>query len=374
MTSQPHIRPFATPDIAAVAAMFQRRLRRTSVAPSQALRDYLDRLYISGPFADPATPSLVYERAGTVAGFIGVTAQPMQIDARPVSAAVCGALMVDDKASDPMAAARLLKTFMNGSQDLSLSETAGDATLAMWRQLRGSVLSQHSLDWLRVIRPGGLALETATRRLGAARLLAPLARLADRRMRRPDPRRATPRWAALPEDFRVAGGLAVEPLTPDAFADLVRAHTDGFALRRDWSQAALAQVMADIVHKSAYGALRIGAVRARGGAVVGGFAYHCRPGATARVLDILARPERAGPVLDCLLRDAAEHGAVAVRGRTNPALFNALLERRCLMFHHSASVIAGRDAALVARVISGEAAFNGLVGERWSRLVGDSFA
>ena len=85
-------------------------------------------------------------------------------------------------------------------------------------------------------------------------------------------------------------------------------------------------------------------------------------------------PERAGVVLDCLLRDAADHGAVAVRGRTAPALFDALLERRCLMFRHSASVVAARDRALVERLKRGDAAFNGLVGERWSRLMGDSFA
>src|SRR5690606_33633835 len=106
----------------------------------------------------------------------------------------------------------------------------------------------------------------------------------------------------------------------------------------------------------------VGLVQSRSGAALGGFIYHGRPGSTARVLDVLARPERAGVVLDCLLHDAAEQGAIAVRGRTSPASFDALLERRCLMFRHSASVVAGRDRALVDRVMRGEAAFNGVVG------------
>ncbi len=368
------IRPVASGDIGAIASLFQTQLRKTSVPASAGLVDYLDRLFVSGPFADASLPSLVYQRADArIAGFLGVTAQPLLLDDKPVRAAVCGVLMVDAHQQDPMAGARLLKTFLAGDQDVSLSETAGDATLTMWRQLRGDVLTRHSLDWLRVIRPGGFTVETLARRVGAARALGPLAGLVDTRMTRAGSERGL-RWAALSDDFKVPGGLTVEPVAVEDFAEQIAAFTDSFPIRRDWSPAALQQVLADLPHKPAFGTLRICRVTARGGAVLGGFVYYHRPHATARILDVLVAPERAGVVLDCLLRDAADHGAVAVRGRTAPALFDALLERRCLMFRHSASVVAARDRALVERLKRGDAAFNGLVGERWSRLMGDSFA
>jgi hypothetical protein len=366
------IRPLESDDLQSVAAMFQRQLRAPGWRMGAGLADYLRLLFLAGPFADAALPSLVYQRAdGSIGGFVGITSQPMALGERRLQVAVCGALMVDGHDADPMAGARLLKAALAGPQDLTLSETAGDTTLAMWRQLRGEVLSRHSLDWVRVIRPAGFAVETAGRRFGAARAAAPLARFFDRRFRQGRGARQHLRWAALPLDLRLPGG--VEIVTPDweRFARMVRDHTEAFPLRRDWSDAALAQLIEDVQHKSDYGPVRVGLVQSRSGAALGGFIYHGRPGATARVLDVLARPERAGVVLDCLLHDAAEQGAIAVRGRTSPASFDALLERRCLMFRHSASVVAGRDRDLVDRVMRGEAAFNGVVGERWSRLIGD---
>lgn len=368
------IRPIASDDIGAIARIFQTQLRKTSAPPTAGLVDYLDRLFVSGPFADASLPSLVYQREDAqIAGFLGVTAQPLALEGAPIRAAVCGVLMVDGHQQDPMAGARLLKAFLAGDQDVSLSETAGDATLSMWRQLRGDVLTRHSLDWLRVIRPGGFAVETMARRIGAARALGPLAGLVDARLTRPGSERGL-RWAALSDDFKAHGGLTVQPVAVADFADHIRAFTDSFPIRRDWSDAALQQVLADLPHKPGFGSLRICSVRARGGAVLGAFVFYHRPHSTAHVLDVLAAPERAGVVLDCLLRDAADHGAVAVRGRTAPAIFDALLERRCLMFQYGASVVAARDPVLMERLKRGDAALNGLVGERWSRLEGDNFA
>lgn len=373
MTAQ--IRPLAAADVGAVAHLFQRQLRHSSAQPSAELRDYLDRMFVSGPFADPALPSLVYERdGGAIAGFIGVTAQPMTVEGRSIKAAVCGALMVEGHDADPLAGARLLKSFLAGAQDVSLSETAGDATLSMWRQLRGDVLSRHSLDWVRVIRPGGFALETARRRVPGLGLLSGLARLADGRMRRARADKAELHWASFPDDFRLPGNLGVEDLSTEAFLAAVEAFTDSFTIRRAWTAAALTQLGTDLHHKSGQGQLRLGAVVARGGKRLGAFAYYEREGATARVLDVLAAPSHAGLVLDSLLKDAAGRGAVAVRGRTSPALFDALLERRCLMFRHGASVVSSPDRDLVARFQNGDAHFNGVVGERWSRLVGHEFS
>jgi len=368
------IRPLDADDIKAVGQLFMRHFRKSSQEPPHELIVYLDQLFSSGPFADPAMPSLVHVRPdGAISGFIGVTSQPMKIGENSLNVAVCGALMVDGREADPLAGARLLKSFLSGSQDLSLSETAGDATLAMWRQLRGDVLSQHSLDWLRVIRPGGFALETGRQRMSALGIMSGVTGWVDGQLRRSRAGKNDLRWATFPDDFKLPGNIGVEELSREAFVAEVQEFTERFPIRRDWSAAALAQLGDDIGCKSAQGALRLGAVVARGGMRLGAFAYYERAGATARVLDILAAPRNAGLVIDSLLKDAAGRGAVAVRGRTSPALFDALLERRCLMFRHGASVISSPDRDLVARFQKGDAHFNGVVGERWSRLVGDEF-
>lgn len=368
------IRPLDADDINAVGHLFMRHFRSSAQAPTPELATYLDQLFLSGPFADPAMPSLVHVRPdGAISGFIGVTSQPMKIGESLLNVAVCGALMVDGREADPLAGARLLKSFLSGAQDISLSETAGDATLTMWRQLRGDILSQHSLDWVRVIRPAGFALETARTRLPALGGISGVTRWMDGRLRRARAGKNDLRWASFPDDFKLPGNIGVEELSLEAFLGEVREFTERFPIRREWSAAALAQLGDDIGRKSAQGALRLGAVVARGGMRLGAFAYYERAGSTARVLDILAAPRHAGLVIDSLLKDAAGRGAVAVRGRTSPALFDALLERRCLMFRHGASVISSPDKDLVARFQKGDAHFNGVVGENWSRLVGDEF-
>lgn len=371
MSVAAEIRPLSPGDIATVAKMFQRQFRPAVAVSSASLEAYLDTLFLSGPFASPTMPSLVHARAdGLVTGFIGVTSQPMQIGDRPLKVAVCGALMVEGRAEDPMAGARLLKSFLAGEQDLSLSETAGDATLSMWRQLRGDLLTNHSLDWLRVLRPASFATETAQRRMGIAGLLSPLSQFVDRRLRKKWP---VGSWASVSDAPKIAGGASSESVSVERFLAFAREHSDSFPIRRLWTDEALSQLAADIPLKSELGELRTALVHSRTGVCLGGYAYYFRAGKSAQVLDVLAGEARAGVVIDCLFRDADESGAVAVRGRSNPAMLDALLERRCLMFRQGASVIAGRDKDLIERFKQGDAAFNGLIGERWSRLVGDNF-
>lgn len=375
MTKVATIRPLRADDIDSVAHIFMRQFRNSPQEANADLTAYIEKLFLSGPFASSATPSLVHVRPdGVVSGFIGVTSQPMQIGDQRLNVAVCGALMVEGREADPLAGARLMKTFLSGEQDISLSETAGEATLSMWRQSGGDLLSRHSVDWMRVIRPAGFAIEAVAQRIGVVRALFPATHIVDRQLRKTRSERKSLRWASFPEGFQIARGVSAEAVTIERFLAEVRHYTDAFPIRRVWTDDALTQLAADIPLKSEQGELRTALVHTRTGTCLGGYAYYHRDGKVAHVLDILPRTGHAGVIVDCLLQDASEMGAVAVQGRTNPAIFDALLERRCFMFRQSASVIAGRDKDLIERFKQGDAAFNGLVGERWSRLVGDGFA
>ncbi len=85
-----------------------------------------------------------------------------------VRAAICGSLMVEGRDRDPLAGARLLKAFVDGPQDLSFSETANEVSTQLWTRLRGVVLPQYSLDWVRVIRPAGFVVDLAASRVRPA--------------------------------------------------------------------------------------------------------------------------------------------------------------------------------------------------------------
>lgn len=367
------IRPLRHDDIDAVAALFQTVFRRPSHAAPASLAAYLRRLYLEMPGCDAEITPLVHVGAdGDITGFIGVNALPMVFGERRLRAAICGSLMVRDREADPMAGARLLRAFLAGPQDISLSETASEISARMWTGLRGMALPQYSLDWVRVIRPAGFMVEMAAGRIAPARLLSPLARGFDHVLLRRVEAGGL-RWSVVPKQWPVQGGLSVTEINDGEFAGLVGPLTQQFALRPDWAPGQLQAMLADARLKPEHGEPVFARVEARGGRPVGAFAYHMQPGRVARVLQVMARPGQAGTVIDCLIGDAARRGAAGLRGRTQPALLEAMLGRRIAFTHVASTVVHSRDAELLRACRDGEAFFNGLSGEHWSRLLGGTF-
>ena len=366
------VRPFAAADVAAVAALFQEIfVDRRATAPA-GLAAYIGRLYLDRREGFADMPSLVHvDGEGAVTGFIGVDTLAMRHGDRRLRAALGGSLMVRDHEADPMAGARLLKAFLAGPQDISLSETANEVSTRMWTSLRGVALAQYSLDWVRVLRPGSFALRAVSRRYPPLRLLAPLGRAADR-VAMLAMRGEGPHWCGMREARPAPGGLNLREIDASAFAALVEPLTRQFALRPDWAPGQLDAIMDDARQKPARGELVLCAVEARG-AAVGAFAYHVGKGRISRVLQVLALPGQAGGVIDCLVGDAFRRGAAALRGRTQPALLEALLGRRVALVNASSTVVHSRDRALVEACRAGELFFNGLAGEQWNRMIGGTF-
>lgn len=367
------VRPLLAADLPAVAGLFQRTFRDGRTPPPPALETYLRRLYLDAPVCDPDIASLVHVAGeGGISGFVGVNVLPMRYGPRPLRAAICGSLMVDPRANDPMAGARLLRAFLAGPQDISFSETANALSTQMWTRLRGVPLPQYSLDWLRVISPSAFMLDLASRRVGAARVLGPLARGLDRYLRGRMQENEL-RWTGVPAAWTSKAGLKVTDIDQAGFAALVEPLTRQFLLRPDWSEEQLAHIIAEAAQKPDYGAAMFASVSSPNGALIGAFLYHVQPGRIARVLQVLAIPGQAGPVIDCLIGHAAQRGASGLRGRTQPALLAAMLGRRVAFTQPASTVVHSRDEALVNAFLSAQGFFNGLAGEHWNRLAGWRF-
>lgn len=367
------IRPLQAADVPAIAGLFQKTFRDGGKPPPPALETYLRRHYIEAPVCDPQIASLVHlADEGEISGFVGVNVLPMSYGPRKLRAAICGSLMVDPRANDPMAGARLLRTFLAGPQDISFSETANALSTQMWTRLRGVALPQYSLDWLRIIRPSAFLLDLASRRIGAARLLDPLARGLDRYLRRRMPANEL-RWSGVPEIWSGKAGLKVAETDQAGFAALVEPLTRQFPLRPDWSGEQLAHILAEAAHKPDYGKAVFASVSSPGGAPIGAFLYHVHPGRIARVLQVLAAPGQAGAVIDCLIGHSAQRGAAGLRGRTQPALLAAMLGRRVAFTQPASTVVHSREEELVNAFLSSQGFFNGLAGEHWNRLAGERF-
>lgn len=365
------IRPFSRKDAQAVAALFHALMRHARGAAPRRLADYLVSHFLDGPFADPEIPSLVYlSGEGELEGFVGVVVQPMDYQQKTIRAAILGTLMVQGHERAPMIGARLLRTAVHGPQDLTLSETAGEASLAMWRQLRGTVLDRHSYDYFRVMRPVSFGLALMAQRVPALLHAAPVTRLLDRLVPRGGHQL---RWRGLPDDFRPHGSLRVRTVSASDFAELAETLLSTDVVRPVWPDGSLPAVIAEAMDKPHYGAPHLCEVVTRAGNPVGGFLLHCAPNALARVIDVLHAPGQVGPVFDAMLCYARDLGACGLRGRITPSLFDALMSRKTPLAHAGASVIHGRDPALVASFVEGRAHFNGLVGESWTRIIGGTF-
>jgi len=367
------IRPLEGGDMEAVAKLFLEILRDSATPPSPALTDYLRWHYFEMPGNDPEIRPLVHIGAGgAVTGFIGVNSLSLKHRARKLRGAICGTLMVKDHADNPLAGARLLKAVLAGPQDVTLSETASDVARRMWVNLRGVVLPQYSLEWVRILRPGSFLVDRAADRLNLLRFLAPFGRVLDRLA---GWRGASGdlQWSGLREGWSGEGGACALEVDPATFSDLVEPLTEQFALRPDWAEGQLDAILSAAREKPSFGKLVLSTVNAPGGRPVGAFAYHVKPGCGARVLQILARPGKTGAVIDCLIGDAFRRGASALRGRTQPALLEAMLGRRIVFLNGSSTVVHSRDAEVIQSCRNGELFFNGLAGEAWNRMIGGSF-
>ena len=358
-----------------VAELFQRVFLKRANPPTESLVQYLRTLFLESPERDPDIQSQVYvRRDGAVAGFIGALALPMSLSDRPVRAAICSCLMVDRYAEDPLAGARLLRTFLSGPQDISLSETASDVSANMWSKLRGVALPAYSLEWVRLIKPTGFLVELLADRFPAARILSPLAWSVDAWNRRKSAG-SSPRWSTVPVIAEAGPGQVNDiAIDNETLIELVPRFTSTYLLHPRWTSDSLRRILADAAKKARYGDITRRMVVSRGGAPIGAFIYHGRPGRVGYVLQILAAPGQTGPVVDCMIARAAASGLVALRGRTQPALLDAMLTRRCAFTHLSSTVVHARDRALIEPFLTGHAFFNGLAGEAWTRLIGDDWS
>ncbi|MCD2172510.1 hypothetical protein [Rhizobium sp. C4] len=361
------VRPLSADDVGAVTALYYRILRHSKAPPPAALSAYFRAFYLDGPYRDPDIPALVHVADnGHVNGFVGIHSVPYLLGERRLRAAFCGALMSEDHESDPLAGARLLKAFVSGPQDISLSETANVISETMWTKLRGRTIPGYSFEWFRVFRPAGFAAALAGEKAALARHLAPITRFIDGKLSgRPSLGRFSPATAPA--------ALTVDDADFASFADAVRKLSADKQARPDWENGYLDHVLANAVIKPAYGQAHMGLVKTKSGEPIGAFLYHLKWDGIGRVLQVMAIPGRLGPVLDLMFAHALEHGAAGLRGRSSPDLIEAATGRYMIMATISSTVIHAKDPALTEPFLSGNCMLTGLAGERWNRFFGGDF-
>jgi len=355
--------PFEVAHLPFVATMFARTFRGDVTGATPALRQAIAHLFLERTSFDADIPSLVHvDAAGRVDGFLGVRVAPFDLAGQPVRVAFCGSLMAASPETDPFVGAKLLRRYFAGPQDISASESANAISQALWTRMRGTILPDYSLEWMRVLRPAAFGLALAAHARPALNYLRPLTRPVDALARR---------FAGFAQPK--AGTFTDAGADEATIGALLERFSTGAVLRPDWAALDLAGRIAEARLKSRYGPMHARVVR-KGEAAIGLFVYHAQPGGIGHVLELAAAPGQLPNVVDHLFAHAEARGLAGLRGRTRPDLLEVLLTRRCQFVHRAATVIAARDPALMARIREGRIVVNGLAGENWMPLIGHDFS
>ncbi len=346
-------------DLPDVVALRQQVFRFSERESPDRLAAYLERIFCRHPWPDEELPSLVYEdERGRVAGFLGVIPRPMCFQGEPVRAAVATQLMVAPERRG-LVGRRLMRTFLTGPQDLSLSDTANETGRRLWESLGGSISVIHSLFWTRTLRP--------CRQLAARIARGPVLRAA-LFAARPVLAAADTLAARLPASFTqdVPPGT-VEALDADTMAARLPELAGPRALRPVYEDGSLTWLLALAAEKRQFGELHGVLVRDPTGEVAGWFLYYCHSGGgVGEVLQLAARRSTQTLVLRHLLRDAWRRGLTAIAGRVEPGCVEELAAHGSRFGRQGPwMLIHSPRVELMHAIAGGDAFVSRLEGEWW---------
>lgn len=363
------VRPLERDDLDQAVRLYA-SVMRPEGAPMERLRAWFEASALDHPWADPEIPSLVsVGEEGTIEALLVSHVRRLRIEDRPARLACSGQLVASPQARRRAAGARLLRTYMKGPQDLTITDGATETVRAVWELLGGELAHPQSIDWWRPLRLGSLASSPWVTRRGRSR--PSRAAVAAGRAGDALAGLLPDRWLAHAANAGTTVGARtvtpsrLEPLTAEALVEA--APKVGRALRVVPAyDLGFSQWLLDELVKARPDELRALMVRGPDDEVVGWFVYYLVPGGVSPVIAVAAGSEAASAgVMDALIEDARSGGAAAVRGRLEPRLVAPAAARGCLFRFAGQALVQGRDPALVTLATSRHALLTRLEGEWW---------
>jgi len=362
------IRPLRREDIPQVAGLYEFVFRSGSQTPPQGLVDCLERTLLDHPWADPEIPSLVYaDDHGQIAGFIGSHVRRLSLGGKPLRMACSGQLMTDPSARQRAVGSLLLRQFLAGPQDLTMTDGAIQPTRRLWTGLGGSIGHLSSITWLRPFHMRSVA-ELSLQRMGmtawrpvAAPAMSVIQAISNR----------------LPAlSLRVAPPLtSAEELTPEAVLAHLPAVSEHRILRPDYDEQFLAWLFEEMTAVKSRGELVKRLIRDQRGRVLGWYVAYLQRHGLSQVLQIAAKDRDAEAVLGHLLHDAQSAEVAALAGQYEPALLEAFSqrERRCFLHLSGNFLVHSRMPEVLGLILQGRAMVTRMDGERWMGHPVESF-
>jgi hypothetical protein len=323
------------------------------------LTAYFNQMFVHLPWRDDALPSLVYEDGmGRVRGFLGVIPRRMRWRGTDVRVAVPTQFMVHPE-SRGVAGVQLMRQFLEGPQDLSLSDRGNEGARRLWERLGGRTSLLYSLFWTRPLRPTRYAIvrhahgRLAGKAIAAARPLWDLLDAAVAILKEP----------AIPARAPIG---RTEPLPVEWIVSHFHEFMPPGTLHPVYEEDFLRRVLQEVTAKTKLGTMRAWLVRDAEEHVIGWCIYFTNPRGVSHVVQLVGRPERVGEVLGHLLFEAGTAGATAVQGRLEPSYLPDFGAASCRFSREGPwMLVHSRRPELAAAVLSGHAYVSRLDSEWW---------
>ena len=354
------VRPFRKEDIAGVVDLRRRCFSRSAHASEAALGDYILDTFFEHPWPRENLPSLVCEsKSGKISAFLGVVPRPMRSSEKQLWMAVSSQFMVDPKASG-LVAIKLLKTFLNGDQDVSMSDLVNGSSGRIWQSLGASTAYAYSQYWKRTLRPLAYRLSLSGRE-GKRTLAGPLANVADRVSE------LLPGVSCVPP--APATGSYTEDLDSAGLVMCVESVSSQYTIVPEYSDQSLEWLFTQLRGAATYAELFIQRVCKSNGEPAGWFLYTLSTTGVAKVIQLFSQDGEMDLVLAHLMHHAYERRAIVVSGRFQPESQRALANQPLHLSRGGPSMLlASSRHGLCEDFLAGRALLSRLEGEWWMRF------
>jgi hypothetical protein len=355
------VRPLVEDDIPQVADLYWNILCERKGAPPSTVRSFLQELYFKNPWMDSSLPSLVYEEKGRIAGFLGVIPRQMYFQGNAVRIAYGGNFVVHPAFRTTLAGLHLLKTYMEGPQDVSQTDSANDTSRALLERLGFRTILPYSVHWVRLLRPTRCASFAITRVTRNA-LTASLDFVAKPLCMAADYFAAT---LATSPFYQGESGLQATELDIPTLLSCLAEFRKGYSLWPDYSPESLAWLLTFMEKMKGHGDnLCKLLLRDHNGTLVGWYIYYRTRGGFGEVAQLGGVRKRIGEVLNHLFHEGWRYGLIGVHGTVERGLMAEFSEQNCFFTCRGGWTLAhSRKPQLIELLESGGAFLSRLDGE-----------
>ncbi len=357
----PGIRAFTKSDAVVVADLISKVLHDRRGPTPASLPAHLDELFLQNPWVEPDIPSYVYEDSqNKLVGFFGILPRRMTLLGKKVRLAFGSNFVVDPESRSSMAAIQLIRAFMKGAQDISITDSANESSRQMLRSLGFKISPIYSLVWARPLQPLKYGLNGVAR-LNKRSSLATLASVASPFAAILDS--VATKMAASP--FHHAALTTVEEqATPEAIVQALTTIPGKNWLLPEYDTQSLDWIFTFIQKRGAYGPLVKKIIRNQEGKLIGWYIYGKGAGKVGEVLQIGAEPASAKAVVTHLFKDAWKEGLFGLHGRMEPQFMDEMSRSASFFLRQGSwTLMNSKTPEFAEPFLTGNAFFSRLEGE-----------